>query len=37
MVIAVGGVKIPRTLADLPVSQARWVSQPMKRVEDHQG
>ncbi len=30
----IGGVKIPRTLADLPVSQPRWVSQPMKRVED---
>ncbi len=30
----VGGVELPRTLADLPVSQPRWVGQPVKRVED---
>ena len=34
MVTDIGGVKIPRTLADLPVTQPRWVGQPMKRVED---
>src|SRR3990172_8091014 len=34
MAVDVGGFKIPRTLAELPVTQPRWVGQPMKRVED---
>lgn len=30
----VGGVEIPKSIADLPATKPRWISTPMKRVED---